>query len=330
MATNSPHPTGTSAAGSSALPNYALKRPAPQRLTRALLWKKVKRGRRDFCARIRQTLGFFESMPRVVTSLTLTQPAGAVSESMLQVCESLASDSEARLEKLEAKATGLLSLIAVVIPLTASAAVFIRQNELPAVPGLVTLGIVMLAMLSLLLGLVAALRAVAVRGHDALFLDAVIDKNADRVRDYNADFFGRGLLYVAASRHAICDHIGDFVRAAQLFLVLGVLFAAAAAIPVLFYIRNEAPPTMHGTVSIDPDSLNRIQSAVEGAASAAESRLGRVESDVRLLKEMQAEAKRSADIERLSAEIEELRRQLKAQSVDVQPSEGKVAPTLKK
>lgn len=296
----------------SAVPKYALQPPARQPLSFQLLQRRSKEG---LCA-LRDwtwhTVGFFEELPKGV-KLTSSQPGGTVSEEMLPVCQLLANDAESRLNKLEAKATGLLSLIAVVIPLTASAAVFIQQNGLPAIARSVTLGLNVAAMLAFLLALLAALRAVAVRGHQALFLDAVIDPTSDQVREYTADFFGRGLLHVAATSQAICDHIALFVRATQLFLVLGVLLAASAAVPVLFFVHVETPATLQGTVTIESSSLNSLRDAVAEAAAASEAEMTRLESDIRSIREARTSSMK-ADVDRLTKEVEELRQQIQTQA----------------
>jgi len=293
-----------------AVPKYALQPPARQRLSFQLLLRKSKDGLHALRVWTWHTIGFFEESPKGV-ELTLTHPAGGISTEMLPVCQHLANDAEERLSKLEGKATGLLSLIAVVIPLTGSAAVFIQQNGLPAIARIVTLGINVAAMLAFLLALLAALRAVAVRTHPALFLNAVVDPASDQVREYKADFYGRGLLHVAATRQAICDHIALFVRAAQLFLVLGVLLAASAAVPVLFYVHAETPATIHGTVSIEWDSLKSIRDAVADAASASDAEMTRLESEVQSMRAAQADAAK-ADVDRLTKEVEDLRKQIEA------------------
>lgn len=303
---------GTSGDTSVVVPGYAWQRPASQRVTFRLLLQKVGRALHVLRALTCHAIGFFEPMPRAATALTASQPGGAISEEMLEVCQSLASASEARLTKLETKATGLLSLIAVVIPLTASAAVFVRQHDIPAIVADVTLALNLIAVFAFLLALLAALRAVAIRGHEALFLDAVIDPKLDRVRNYSADFYGRGLLHEAAVRQAICDHIADFVRASQLFLVLGVLLAASAAIPVLVHIRPETSATLHGTVSIEKDSLLAISEAATEATAPLDTQIRRLESEIEALRNAQPDAKTRRDIERLSKDVERLRQSLQA------------------
>lgn len=258
---------------------------------------------------IGHTLGSFDSMPTAVTPLTSSQPPGTISDGMLKVCEHLERDSEARLTKIEAKASGLLSLIALVIPLTASAAVFIRQHPLPRAMASLTLTLDLLAIIFFLLGLIAALRALAIRGQEALFLPAVIDPGVDQIRIHSADFFGRGLLYVAAARQAICDHIADFVRGAQVFLVLGVALAACAAGAVLWDVR-ENKRTIQGTVVIDRASLDEIEKDVRSASADSSAQISRVASEIELLRQGQSDLQRREQLERITKELADLRRKV--------------------
>ena len=287
-------------------PKYVLDPPARQELTPRALLVAARESWRLVIHLVRHIFGMFDVMPKPASHLTSSHPGGVVSDDMLQVCHFLVNDSEARQAKLESKATGLLSLIALVIPLTASAAVFIRQNQMPPQTAVVTLGLNLFAMLCFIVGLLAALRAVSVRGGSTLFLNAVIDPDADQMRSYSADFFGRGLLHAAATRQAICDHIADFVRGAQVFLVLGVLFAAAAAVPVLFNIRFD-DHVIHGTVSVDPTSLRALQESVTTAATESTEQIGRLESDIQLLKAAQSNARVQTEIDRLSKELADMR-----------------------
>jgi hypothetical protein len=258
---------------------------------------------------IGHTLGLFDSMPRVATPLTSSQPGGTISDEMLKVCEHLERDSEARLAKIEAKASGLLSLIALVIPLTASAAVFIRQHRLPRVMASLTLTLDLLAIVFFILGLVAALRALAIRGQEALFLAAVIDPRADQIRAHSADFFGRGLLYTAAARQAICEHIADFVRGAQVFLVFGVALAACAAGAVLPGVREDKQ-TIQGTVAIDRSTLDEIEKDVRSSSADSSAQISRVASEIQLLRQVQSDLQTREQLERITKELADLRRKV--------------------
>lgn len=317
--TNTPNPaiTSPSPAPSSAgttlpanmPPKYALLPPARRPTSLKLLVRQVIRNARVLLHLIRHTLGSFDSVPTAVTPLTSSQPGGTISDDMLKVCEHLERDSEARLAKIEAKASGLLSLIALVIPLTASAAVFIRQHPLPRVIASMTLALDLLAIIFFLLGLVAALRALAIRGQEALFLAAVIDPAADQIRTHSADFFGRGLLYVAAARQAICDHVADFVRGAQIFLVLGVALAACAAGAVLWEVREDKQ-TIQGTVVIDRASLDEIEKDMRSSSAESSAQISRVASEIQLLRQGQSDLKTREQLDRIDKELADLRRKV--------------------
>lgn len=292
-------------------PKYALMPPARHPISIGLLGRDLTRSTKILFHLIRHALGSFDAVPAVVTPLTLSQPAGTIDVDMLKVCEHLANDSEARLTKLESKASGLLSLIALVVPLTASAAVFIRQHSLPRVTASITLALDLSAIVFFLVGLVAALRALAVRGHEALFLNAVIDPGTDQVRPASADFYGRGLLYVAAARQAICDHIADFVRGAQVFLVIGVALAAIAATAVLFEV-HEDKQTIQGVVTIDRSSIDEIERNMRAASADSDMQLSRVETEIQALRQKQLDLATRAQLDSIAKELEQLRLRIAA------------------
>ena len=289
-------------------PKYAFKAPPCLRATLVSVAIYFGRSLKVLAHLIGHALGSFEPLPTPIVPLTLSLPTGSISPDMLAVCERLAEDADARLTKLETKATGLLSLIAVVIPLTVSAAVFIRQHSLPLNAATSTLTLNIAALLCFALGLFAALRAMAVRDHQKLFLDAVIDPASDSIRTYSPDFYGRGLLYVASTRQAICDHIADFVRGSQVLLVLGVLLAANSAGVILFYVHEDTQ-SIQGTVGLDAATIGVMQKGVESTNQASAARLSKIESDLEALRQVQSNSQTAARLEQLSAEVTELRKQ---------------------
>jgi hypothetical protein len=196
----------------------------------------------------------------------MERPHGQITSDQLPVCQAIAADSKDRLRTLEQKSTTLLSVIAIVAPLTASAAVFIKKQPLPPWAAAITLVFDFAAAVGLLLAFIAILRALAVRGHQELFLGTVIDPENDTIRTYDPDFGGRGLLWTAANRQATCDHIADFVRAAQVFLVGGVMLTVLAAVPVLAVVGNETQ-RIEGRVSLDTATLTALGGQIERAIS---------------------------------------------------------------
>lgn len=309
-ATPSHATSATTSSQQTSAPKYAQSQPAQQALTLPLLWRQAMKGLSALARLSRHTLGVFDPMPKSIQALTPTEPDGCIDPKMLDVCQHLANGAELRLSRLETKATGHLSLIALVIPLTASAAVFVRQHAmLPSIRWL-SLALNLGALLLFLLALIASLRALAVRGQQELFLDAVIDPATDKVRTYSADFFGRGLLYITAVRQAICDQIADFVRAAQVFLVLGVAFATFSAAAVLFQIQEETQ-VMQGTLMLDSSSLAVLRRDVDAKVDA---HIDELERQIESLRREQPDLRTEAELQRLSKQVAELQRLVSARS----------------
>lgn len=287
---------------------YAMRPPARLPITPRILLQQAGSLASTFWVLTRHTLWPFEDSPKPHTPLTREQPLGSISKEMLQVCQHVADVATARLNKLESKANGLLALIAVVLPLSASAAVFIRSNTLPGWLATITVVVYCLALASFLLALWASLRALAVQGWDELFLNAVIDPKKDAIREYDADFFGRGLLHVASSAQAMCDHIANFVRAAQVFLVAGVVLTSIAAAPVLFLVQERAQ-RIEGTVAIHPESLTSIKHDAEAQLADATARITRLELELQSLRENERATRLQAELDALRIELAELRKQ---------------------
>lgn len=275
-ATQSP-PSTPSAAPTDAPPKYLPERQARLPSKLSALPRLARQLGSTFAHLLRHTLSAYAPAPHAAVELSLSAPAGKIRGEQLAVCKEIAADSVARLDKLEQKSTTLLSVIAVVAPLTASAAVFIKKQSLPAFAGWVTLSLDVLGTVSVLLAFVAVLRALAVRGHQALFLNTVIDPESDRIREYDEDFYGRGLLYTAAHRQAVCDHIADFVRASQVFLVVGVALATVAALPALIVVHDE-PTKVAGTFSLDGQTVRALQAPATRELAAHDIRLRQLET----------------------------------------------------
>jgi hypothetical protein len=290
---------------------YSHRRPQRIPYTRILLLGQLRYGVQTLIHLTQHTLGLFEPTPLALVPLTLSAPAGEILKPTLAICKQLADDADARAEKLETKSSSLLSLIALVAPLTASALVFIRQHRLPTVTSWITLVLDVVAMLCFLLGLVAAMRVLAVRGQQSLYLDTVVDPATNTIRPYNADFLGRGLLYIASVRQAMSDQIADFVRAAQMFLVIGVTLAVGAALPVLFQIR-EYKQSIQGTVALDPASLAAIQHDIETIGTYSDARFERLKAEIEELQDPPWRAALRAQIEDLQKQSADLRLKLAA------------------
>jgi len=205
---------------------------------------------RRFGYLLAHTLRPYESRGRPPRGLSMKSPSGEFSADHLAMCVRLARQSDDRMGKLEEKATTLLSLIAVLAPLSASAAVFVALHS-PRWLLIVECAVVVLQFLAS----VAILRALAIREYEEIRAGGVIEQGA--VRPYSADLEARGILYVAAIRDALADHIADFVRAAQVFLwiaIAGQIIAGGLALPLV----RERSQVIEGTVNLAPATTEAL------------------------------------------------------------------------
>jgi hypothetical protein len=235
---------------------YYAKRPAPRdlRATGKVLLATLRR----FVYFVCHTLRVYESGAGEPPGLSSRSPAGTLSVEQLKICERLASEADDRLAAVEQKATTLLTLVAVLAPLSASAAVFVVRTPLSPEVRLWVLSGQLGAFFFLLLASVATMRALAIREHKDVGVGGLVAKGT--IRAYSVDFEGRGLLYTAAMRHAITDHVADFVRAAQVFLWIGIAAQVGAGTCILA-VAQEKPSQLEATVNLTPSTLRALGDA---------------------------------------------------------------------
>jgi hypothetical protein len=117
----------------------------------------------------------------------------------------------------------------------------------------------------LLLGFVSAVRAVAVKESETLFLDSVLTEDG-QFRKYDEGFRARGFLYCAAMNTATNDHIAQFVKGAHNLSAAAVFLLLAAAVPTsLVFLRAPSSPTetkIVGTVNFSSQELSALRDDV--------------------------------------------------------------------
>jgi hypothetical protein len=298
-------------------PAYQQAPPVRAKLSWTTLWSGLVQLKRTFRHLLEHTLGTFSPAPDASAKLGPGAPAGVIGPKQLAVCERVARDASDRLAKLEQKATTLLSVVAVVAPLTASTAVYIRQQPLSEWAARLTLIAVLMAAAFVLLAFFAVLRALAVRGHQFLYVGTVIDPTTDKVRSSEPengyegydDFYGRGLLWEAMNRNAVCDHLADFVRGSQVFLALSVIFTLAAALPVLAVVHDS---TQHvaGTISLDSTTLRSLRTPIDAARAENDARMDRVARTLDSLRARPADPQLTEQLEAIRRDIAVLRKRL--------------------
>lgn len=276
--------------------SYFYPRPAPVPFWRGL-GRGIRRWAKDFGDRLRHAFRPYQRAPRPDRPIASDDPDGSITEEQLRLCEHVAEREASRTDKLEQKSTVLISVVAVVAPLAISTLVYLAGR--PSLDGLarwLTVGLLLAALLLFLASFVAGARGLAVKGHQELHLKSVIDFEKGSIRDFDPDYFGRGLLQTTSRRQAINAHIADFVRGAQTFLMTGVALVLLAGLPVLwseYSPRTERPsleqrlgtalgdrfesvhadlqtPIMHSLDSIEAE-LDSIRTLLEISSSAPPS-----------------------------------------------------------
>lgn len=265
--------------------SYFYLRPEPAPFWRGL-GRGVKRWALAFVDWLRHAFRPYKRAPRPDREITPEDPEGNISEEQLRVCEHIAEREASRTDKLEQKSTVLLSVVAVIAPLVISTLVYLAGR--PSLDGparWLTVGLVLLALLLFLAAFVAGARALAVKGHDELHLQTVIDLERGSIREPDPDFFGRGLLAITSRRQAMNAHLADFVRGAQTFLMTGVALVLLAGLPVLwseFSHRTVRPTPEERVETVLDDRLERVhqdfQAPLLGALDSIDAELDSIRS----------------------------------------------------
>lgn len=178
----------------------------------------------------------------------------AVTEAHVKQCQWIFDQAETRRAHLEQKAQSTYALMLFLVPLLASFFVFVIGKGTTSRTLAVMLVLTTVSAVFLLLAFISAVRAVAVKGGETLFLDSVIHESG-QFRKYSEGFHARGLLYCASMNTAMNDHIAQFVKGAHILSAASILLLLAAAIPTsAVFLRLPASPTQ--TQIVGPVSLS--------------------------------------------------------------------------
>lgn len=189
----------------------------------------------------------------------ISDATGQLTEEQLDLCKRIYDEEEKRHERLEQKATILLSVVALVVPLLVSGAYFIATKEgfnpIAKVGGLV---FTCFAGILLLVSFISLLRALAIKPRINLSVYSLFNTYPEGVKRYNPDFYGRGLLYCSSVNGALNNLLADFVRAAQVFLVVAVFLEASCSIPLILTLTpSDSIQEVKGKVTIESAGLDK-------------------------------------------------------------------------
>lgn len=204
----------------------------------------------------------FKSRPEEIDPLPEPDPTHEVTEPHVDQCQWIFDQAEERRVHLEQKAQSTFGLMVFLVPLLASLFVFIISKASASSMLIVTLVLVCVSAVFLLLGFVSAVRAVAVKESETLFLDSVLTEEG-QFRKYSDAFRARGLLYCASMNTATNDHIAQFVKGAHILSAAAVFVLLAAAVPTsVLFLRVPSSPTemkLVGPVNFSSPELSALR-----------------------------------------------------------------------
>ena len=235
----------------------------------------------------------FNSRPEEIDPLP--EPKAEVSDAHVEQCQWIFDQAEERRVHLEQKAQSTFGLMVFLVPLLASLFVFIISRATTSRGSIraVTISLLLLSSVLLLLGFISAVRAVAVKAIETLYLHSVIDEGGT-FRKYNKAFHARGLLYCAAMNEAMNDHLAQFVKGAHILTAAAVLVLVVASVPTGLMLSSLPSPSptetkIVGPVDVSSPELTAVRDDVANLkndigklsnSSAAEYQVKRLEERV--------------------------------------------------
>ena len=149
---------------------------------------------------------------------------GKCTKEQLALCQGIFDEGMARRRHVEQKAQWTFTAIAFLLPTLASILFFFLQDaRARLVDQSLLLSVIGGSTTLLILSFVSALRAMAVKHNESLFVHAVIEDDGTKFRSYEIEFHAKGLLLCATRNTTVNDHIAQFVKGAHTLLVVAVI-----------------------------------------------------------------------------------------------------------
>jgi len=224
---------------------------------------------------IKLTLSTYESGTETPVEITSASPSGAIDKDQLPICERIYEETVERNEYLTKKATSMLSSVAILIPLTVSALVYLATTaDLNIWCYRVTEFIATFSMIFLFLGFFAAFRTLFIKSYASLFLPHIIDIKNKAFKAPSVDLYGRNLLWSASKNTAMNDHKADFIRASQLFIAISVFLLILSTTPLIYTLSPKTRvQQISGDVQVSSKTLETSLKDIKTEINAITARL---------------------------------------------------------
>lgn len=194
----------------------------PSKLKGRAVKIKLKSILKTACYLFSHTLALHESETGQKDVISTTNPEGKFDSEHLHFAESALERANTRNTAVERKATILLATLGVLSPLLFS--IVQLPAQVTAYSTALTYFFITcfsVAGLFILLSFIACFKALNFHQYRVVGINFLLEDNA--VKPISTDHLVRAKLYEAAEKNAVTDHISDFVRASQMFLMIGAI-----------------------------------------------------------------------------------------------------------
>ncbi len=189
-------------------------------------------------------------------------------------CKFIFESSIRRREKLESKAEKLLTLLLIFTPLFSALVTYIFSKDVQY--GLLTIMFYCTLGFSaffVFIAFIAIFRSRKVGDIEEPFISTIIDHNNDKLHEYSLTREGFGFLYCAINNQVRNDYVADFVRAAEYFILMNLIFLMISVLTfsVIISSSNSKPPiplneTTHTEIQNVTKSIENVGSSINRTA----------------------------------------------------------------
>lgn len=180
-------------------------------------------------------------------------------------CKEAFEDSQKRMDKLEDKGLELFKTSTWIIPLCGAVLGFLLKKYF--VSGsrwpwtLIVFSILWASFLTS--AVIATFRARNIRELQSVGIEAIIDTENEKLHEYDKERDGFGLLWCAKMNDAVSDIKADFIRAAQMFISISMIFLLIGAFFIgIQYSRDPGQDKYLDAININNRELHAIANEI--------------------------------------------------------------------
>ena len=195
-------------------------------------------------------------------------------------CKEAFEDSQKRMDKLEDKALVLFKTSTLIIPLCGAVLGFLLKKSFYSDSEWQWTLIVFSILWALFLtsAVIATFRARNIRELQSVGIEAIIDTENEKLHEYDKERDGFGLLWCAKMNDAVSDLKTDFIRAAQMFISISMIFLLIGAFFIgIQYSRDPGQDKYLDAININNKELHAIANEIRNVSIIEKNLVTRID-----------------------------------------------------